>query len=449
MSVPLEYESGLSDSQSTFAQKFAWVLYDAGNSGFGMIVAGVMFNIFFNRHLTPEHVLPDGTTVHALMIGSKLIPSDGVFAILTAMTAVMVTFAAPVLGAIADVKGWTKRLLVIHATCGSLVSILTAFLRPGDWLFGSILFILAGYFFAGSLAFYNSYIPRLAPPNKQGRLSGAGFAAGYVGGAIALIIASSVIAKHTSTPIGLAFGGVWWFLFSIPAFIFLPSIKPVEAYVGDQNLILMAFGRIRSTFKNIRQYRMLFLFLGAYLLYQNGVDTIIQVAPAYASQVLTNASDSRIQMIFLIVQFVAFPGAILCGYLADKVGNRPVIITTLLMWIVVVALIPLTTSVAWFTVAACVIGLVLGGVQSSSRALMSHLAPPEIRNEAFGFFSVSGKAISIFGPMVYAMIASVWGSRFGVLAVLPFMIAGLLVLLKVKDKPAARGFDVVMKNPVE
>lgn len=421
------------EPHSTFAQKAAWVLYDAGNSGFGMTVAGVMFNIFFNRHLTPLHLLEDGTTKHALMIGSKLIPADGVFAIMTAITAVMVTFAAPVLGAIADVKGWTKRLLVIHATCGSIVSLLTAFLNEGDWLFGAILFILAGYFFAGSLAFYNSFLPRLAAPNQQGRLSGAGFAAGYIGGAIALIIASKVVAPaFGSTSIGLAFGGVWWFLFSLPAFILLPSIKPVGIAFTHSNLVIGALKRIGMTFKNIRKYRMLFLFLGAYLLYQNGIDTIINIAPAYASQVLVT-EDSTIQWIFLLVQFVAFPGALLCGYLADKFGNRPVIISTLLIWCVVVSLIPLTTSVVWFTVAACVIGLVLGGVQSSSRALMSHLAPPEIRNEAFGFFSVSGKAISIFGPLMYAAIASVWGSRLGVLAVLPFMIAGLLVLLKVKS----------------
>lgn len=445
MAEPLDYESRvpLAEAPATFAQRAAWVLYDAGNSGFGMIVIGVMFNIYFNRHLTPEHVLADGKTTHGLMWGSTLIPSDGVFAILAAMTAVMVTFAAPVLGAIADVKGWTRRLLVIHATSGSIVSMLTMFLHQGDWLFGAAIFVISGYFFAGSLAFYNAYIPRLAPPDKQGRLSGAGFAAGYVGGAIALVIAS-FIATRTSTPTGLAFGGVWWLLFSIPAFILLPSIKPVGIPFTGSNLVVGALNRIGTTFKNIRKYRMLFLFLGAYLLYQNGIDTIINVAPAYASQVLTDASDSTVQWIFLLVQFIAFPGAILCGYLADKFGNRPVIIVTLLIWCVVVALIPLTTSVAWFTVAACVIGLVLGGVQSSSRALMSHLAPPEIRNEAFGFFSVSGKAISVVGPLFYAMIASAFGSRLGVLAVLPFMIAGLLVLLKVKDTSSK-----FVENPVE
>jgi UMF1 family MFS transporter len=420
--------------RGSFAQKAAWVLYDVGNSGFGMTVAGVLFSVYFNRHLVPEHAgAAEGAqateaVVRGVKIFGQVVPGDGVFAILAAMTALMVTFAAPVLGAMADVKGWTRRLLIIHATGGSLAAMLTAILSPGQWIMGAMIYVVAGYFFGASLAFYNAFLPRLAPPNMQGRLSGAGFAAGYVGGGVALIVGSWIGSK-VGTPIGLAFGGVWWLVFSLPAFFLLPTIPPVEGAVVQGTLLGTALRRIGHTFRSIREYRVLFLFLAAYLMYQNGVDTLIQIAPAYASQVLVGASDEAVQRVFLLVQFVAFPGALLCGWLSDRVGNRRVIVATLLVWCVVCGLIPLTTSLGWFTAAACVIGLVLGGVQSSSRALMAQLAPKEILNEAFGFFSVSGKAISIFGPLVYAAIVSVFGSRFGVLGVLPFMIAGLFVLL--------------------
>jgi UMF1 family MFS transporter len=242
--------------------------------------------------------------------------------------------------------------------------------------------------------------------------------------------------------LGLGLSGLWWLVFSLPAFVLLPSVAPAaDAHLRPRGL-LGPFRHVLHTLRHLRQYRMLFAFLLAFLVYINGVESVINLSSAFAEDVL-GMTVAELTTMYLIVQVVAFGGAAACGYLADRVGTKTVIVGTLLIWCVGVGMTPLVQTAFQFTLLGGLIGLVLGGVQSSSRTLMSKLTPPEIRNEAFGFYAIGTKAMSIFGPLAFAGMGMLAGPRWGVLAVLPFLVIGLALLLRVKEPRDGRGFAVV------
>jgi UMF1 family MFS transporter len=384
------------------------------------------------------------------MIGSWVMRASAVTALMTSISMALMAIGAPVFGAIADIKGWTRRLLIISATSGSVLAMLMVVLRPGQWLLGAILFVLSNFFFGSSLTFANAYLPRLTRPEKQGSLSGWGFAAGYVGGAVALIIVLFMLRKWPDDPriiaAGLGLSGLWWLIFSLPAFILLDEFPPMpRAEDRGVPLLLAGFRRVKNTFIHLRQYKALFIFLLAFLLYNDGVETVISMSGSFGTEYL-KMSNEKLIIMFLIVQFVAFGGAVLFGYIADAIGDKPVIVINLVIWLIATVLAMLTRPDALFTLfgitfdgtaqfmsLGVLIGIVLGGVQASSRSLMGALTPREIHNEAFGFFAMSGKFASIFGPLLYgAFVMATDNPRWGVLSVPPFLVIGLVLILKVR-----------------
>ena len=452
------------EGEATLPQKIAWITYDWSSSGFGLIFGGPLFTTVFIARLLPEQAgwardpsLPPQASVTGLTILGQQVGGDSVLALLVALVALLTCVGAPVLGALADLRGNQKSLFIAFAVAGSVLAMSTAVLLPGDgggrWALAAVIYVASMFCFSISNTYYNAFLPRMTRPERQGSLSGWGFAAGYVGGAIALIIAGLLLPRiGLGVGMMLALGGLWWLVFSLPAFFLLPSIPaaPAPAVVDGSSsadsLLLAPFRRVFSTLKHLRQFKMLFLFLLAFLLYTNGTETIIYLSPAFGTRVL-GMNEQSLTVMFLIVQLVAFAGAIVCGHLADYVGNKPVIIGTLVIWCLGVFATYFVQSSLQFTLMGCLIGLVLGGVQSSSRAMMSSLAPEGMRNEAFGFYAVGSKAMAILGPLLYAGISVVAGPRGAVFAVLPFLVFGLLLLLAVRDprrsRPPDRGFDVV------
>src|SRR5687767_5169809 len=211
--------------EATFWQKTAWVMYDWANSGYGLIVVGPVFAPFFIKVLLPP--LSAGSDEHGLVIGTTVIRASAITAVLTSMSMALMAIGAPMLGAVADIKGWTKRLLIIFATTGSVLTMSMIVLRPGQWMLGGALYVLSNFCFGTSLAFANAYLPRLTRPEKQGSLSGWGFAAGYVGGAVALIVVLVMINMSGEyVRYGLAMSGLWWLVFGLPAYVCLPELPP-------------------------------------------------------------------------------------------------------------------------------------------------------------------------------------------------------------------------------
>ena len=456
----LEYAPA-DEPTSTRAQRVAWMLYDWANSGYGLIW-GVIFPEVFVKIMLPEQptwprreMKGEMEIVTGLNVFGGQMPGSSVFALIVSAVAFCTVLCAPVLGAVADGRGWQKRMFVGFATVGSLIAMAAVFLPVGQgvaWPIAMVLHFASFLCFGLSITFYNAYLPLLAPESRQGRLGGWGFAIGYVGGAVALIIGGLVFPKLLTSldsarvlNFALALGGLWWIVFSLPAFFLLPSVPPShstdQAALHNQGL-LGPFKKVLSTLKHLRQYRMLFLFLLAFLIYINGVESVINLSSVFGVDVL-GMNTTELTTMFLIVQFVAFAGAAICGYIADKVGNKPVIMVTLAVWCVGVGLTWWVKTPGQFTMLGILIGLVLGGVQSSSRTLMSVLSPKEIRNEAFGFYAIGSKAVSIFGPLLFAGVGMVAGPRASVLAVLPFLSIGLLLLIPVKEREALRaGFEV-------
>jgi MFS transporter, UMF1 family len=435
--------------EATFAQKTAWVMYDWANSGYGLIVVGPVFAPFFIKVLLPP--LSAGSEEHGLVWGGTVIRASAITAVLTSMSMALMAIGAPMLGAVADIKGWTRRLLIIFATAGSILTMGMIVLRSGQWVLGGTLYVLSNFCFGTSLAFANAYLPRLTRPERQGSLSGWGFAAGYVGGAVALIIVLVMVSNWgddpRTVPAGLALSGAWWILFSLPAFFLLDEFPPMATDEDRRgSLITAGFRRVKNTFAHLKRYRTLFLFLLAFLLYNDGVETVIAMAGSFGTDYL-KMSDEKLIVMFLIVQFVAFFGAVAFGYVSDRIGNKKVIVINLLVWLIATFLAILTRPEPMFTLfgikfdgtnqfiaLGVLIGLVLGGVQAASRSLMGALTPKEIHNEAFGFFSMSGKFASIFGPLLYGGLVMATGNpRWGILSVPPFLIGGLLILLAVRE----------------
>jgi MFS transporter, UMF1 family len=423
-------------SEATTLQKISWALCDWANSGYGLIVVGPVFSPYFINALLPK--LP-GKEDHGLQLGGITMPGSAVMGLLTSVSMLLMALGAPVLGAVADIKGWTKRLLAVFTVLGSLLTMLMLLLRDGAWGWGAVLFVTSNFCFGTAFAFYNAFLPRLTRPEKQGSLSGWGFAAGYIGGALALILVLMMItADPRYVRHGLALSGAWWLVFTLPAIFFLKELPPQATEADRGPAVAAAWRRIVSTFKNIKKYRNLFIFLLAFLLYNDGVETVISMSAPYGTDVLKMTTEQLIKM-FLIVQFVAFGGALGFGYLADRIGNKAVILINLVVWVAAATLAFFIRTPGQFTALGVVVGLVLGGVQASSRALMGMLAPEHIRNEAFGFFSISGKFASIFGPLLYTGLATALGARYGILSVLPFLVAGLIVLVKVREPRGAEG----------
>src|SRR5918993_312733 len=391
--------------EATFWQKTAWVMYDWANSGYGLIVVGPVFAPFFIKVLLPP--LSEGSDQHGLMLGDTVMRASAITAVLTSMSMALMAIGAPMLGAVADIKGWTKRLLITFATIGSLLTMAMVVLRPGQWVLGGTLYVLSNFCFGTSLAFANAYLPRLTRPEKQGSLSGWGFAAGYVGGALALIVVLLMIST--------------W-----------PGVR-----------------RVKNTFVHLKRYRTLFLFLLAFLLYNDGVETVIAMAGSFGTDYL-KMSEEKLIVMFLIVQFVAFFGALVFGYVSDRIGNKKVIVINLIVWMIATFLALMTRPEPLFTAfgitfdgtnqfiaLGVLIGLVLGGVQAASRSLMGALTPKEIHNEAFGFFSMSGKFASIFGPLLYGgLVMGTGNPRWGILSVPPFLIGGVILPLVVGEPRA-------------
>ena len=426
--------------EATLLQKASWVLYDWANSGYGLIVITAVFAPYFVSALLPE-LPPDeqGRVLRGLQLGGVRLQGSAVYGLLTSLSMALMAVGAPILGAVADIKGWTRRLLAVFGVAGALLAMGMYFLAPGRWLLGAVLFVTSNFCFGTSFAFSSAFLPRLTRPEKQGSLSGWGFAAGYAGGAVALIIVLVMInADAAWIPHGLAMSGLWWLVFGMPAYLFLPDLPPQGTEADKGSLLLAGFRRIGHTLRNIRHYRMLFLFLLAFLLYNDGVETIISMSGTFGTEEL-KMTQQQIIVMLLIVQFVAFGGAVVFGYLADRVGNKTVILVNLAIWVLAAAMAFFVRTPGQFTALGVLVGAVLGGVQASSRALMALLSPEHIRNEAFGFFSISGKFASIFGPALYAGFVT-WfeGGRYGVLSVLPFLVAGALVMLYVKEPRGAK-----------
>ncbi len=360
----------------------------------------------------------------------------------------LVAVSAPVLGAIADYTASKKRFLFVFCYAGVLATCFLFLAGPGDiWLAVSF-YILSNMGMEWSLTFYNGFLPEIATREKMGRISGFGWALGYVGGVLCLLLNMAMIQRpdwfglpdtdYIPIRASLLVVALWWGIFSIPTFVWLPERAQGKQRPPGTSYLKIGFQRLALTLRKVRQFRELVKFLVAFLIYNDGVQTVIVMAAVFGAEVLQMPQEELI-LCFILIHVVAFFGALVFGYLADRMMTKRAINISLLLWsgALVYALV---IDQSWqFWVLAVVIGFVLGGIQACSRALLAQFTPRENSAEFFGFFSTGGKFAAIFGPALFGLITDVTGSaRFGLLSALFFLLLGWSILYFVDEEKGIR-----------
>jgi UMF1 family MFS transporter len=412
----------------------AWAMYDLANSAFQTTVITAVFPNFFSRVATANPV--EGQP-------PLLAPAEAT-AVFSWGTTICLTFIAilgPILGAIADYRAVKKRMLASFMTVGVITTATMATIDRGEWQWALALFMVSNVAIAASFVFYDSLLPHIASHEEMDRVSTTGYALGYLGGGVLLAINLAWILSPATFGLGdsvraiqLSFVSVaaWWFCFSIPLFRRVP--EPPRALEsderGDENTIVAAFGRLRETLGELRGYRNAFLMLVAFMLYNDGIQTIIKMASIYGAEV---GIDLNAQIAaFVLVQFVGVPFSFLFGALAGRIGAKAGIFLALAVYTGISVLGYFMTTAWHFFMLAFLVGTVQGGSQALSRSLFARMIPPHKSSEYFGFFSVFEKFAGIAGPAIFALAVTLTGSsRPAILSVIFFFVAGGALLSKV------------------
>ncbi len=420
----------------------AWAMYDWANSAFQTTIIAAVFPIYFH-------------SVVAKDLGESL--STSRFAWATTIAIVIVALIAPLLGAIADYAAMKKKMLALFMLIGSTATIAMYGIGPGDWQLALVLFVVGNIGVAASIVFYESLLPHLVSQAELDRVSSAGYAVGYLGGGVLLAINLAMIQKPslfgipdagTAVRLSLASVGVWWLLFSIPIFRYVP--EPPRALEADEtpNASLLKTGvtRLVETFKELRTFRQAFMLLVAFLIYNDGIQTIIRMATTFGTQI--GIDQSAMITALLITQFIGIPFAFGFGALAGRIGAKTAVFAGLAVYSLIILLAYFMTSAAHFYALAILVGMVQGGTQALSRSLFASMIPKHKSSEFFAFFGVFERYAGILGPLVFAVMVEATGqSRNAILAVLGFFVIGgaLLAFVKVEEgRAAARKAEMVV-----
>lgn len=406
---------------------WSWALYDWANSAFATTVMAGFFPIFFKSYWASD--LSDAESTFA--IGS-----------VNSLVGLLIAFSAPVLGAFADAGDSKRKFLFSFAFLGIITTGYLFFIPDSSWKLAVIFYGLGVIGFSGANVFYDSLLVTVSKEEERNRTSALGFSLGYLGGGILFLL--NVIMFLYPNWFGLesqidavlwSFMSValWWFIFSLP--IYLNVKEPTQSSSGKSvnRIITEAFSSLLNTARSIKEYKSAVIFLLAYFLYMDGVDTIIRMATSYGSDIGLSAT-SMIQAL-LLTQFVGFPATLVFGYYADKFGYKYSLSFAIIVYIFVVLFSSQMDTALEFYVVACVVGLVQGGVQAISRSFFSTLIPANKAAEFFGFYNFIGKSSVFIGPFMVSGIALVTGSpSYGILSLLILFIPGLILLWMVPDK---------------
>jgi UMF1 family MFS transporter len=401
-------------------------MYDWANSAFWTTVIVAVFPSFFSEYAAAG--LPEGAATARLAWG-------------TTLAVTIVALMAPILGAIADHRALKKKLLGVFLAIGVMATLLMAAVDRGDWLFALALFIVGNIGVASTLVFYDSLLPHIARPDELDRVSTAGFAIGFVGGGVLLLINLAWILSPATfglpgvvaaLKLSLVSVGVWWLIFSIPLFRRVPEPPVGLDDLGDSVVSQIHGGMIAAwkTLQELRRSRNAFLMLIAFLLYNDGIQTIIRMSSAYGIEI---GIDRNAQIAaFVIVQFVGVPCSFAFGAVAGRIGAKTSLFFALAVY-VCISVLGYFMTMAWqFFALAFLVGIVQGGSQALSRSLFARMIPKRKSSEYFGFFAVFEKFAGIFGPLLFAASITLFGSsRAAVLSVILFFVLGALVLSRV------------------
>lgn len=416
----------------------AWTMYDWANSVYSLSISSAIFPIFFSKNVPNKiDVLGhqfESTTIYSYCLSAAFL---------------LIVLINPILSGIADFGGYRKKFMRLFVVLGSLGCSALYFFDGDNYIYGLMCFMLASIGWAGSLVFYNAYLPEIVTKDRFDTVSARGYTMGYIGSVLMLVFNLVLILSadkdHVkfATQIGFLTVGIWWFAWSLIPLAILPSGKSSGQKLNTQ-VLKNGYKEIRKVFGQVRKMPDVLTFLLSFFIYTMGVQTIIYVAGIFGEKELKLSTDTLITTI-LLIQLIGIGGAYFFAFLANKIGNKLSIIVALTIWGVVCVLAYGTPAgdPNRFYMLAALVGIVMGGIQSLSRATYSKLIPGDVDNTSyFSFYEITEKLAMVIGLFVYGFVNELTHNmRTSILVLMTFFIVGILILLFLKsDKllPAKR-----------
>ncbi|MBV9360962.1 MAG: MFS transporter [Betaproteobacteria bacterium] len=405
---------------------WGWAFYYWGNHAFTTSIITVFFPIFFKDFWSA---------------GSDVTVSTFRLGLANSTASLIVALSAPMLGAIADRGGRAKTFLFMSALLGSVMLLGLHWVPKGEWQWAVLFYVLAsiGYFWGN--VFGDSMLVSVAPTGKLDITSAIGYFAGYLGGGIFLALGVAMTLKPQwfglagaaeAVQLLLILAAVWWALFSLPLLFWVPSPPRAAAHVPLAVAAREGMTQFLQTFRHIRGYKPVFVFLAAYWVYIDGVNTVIQMAVDYGKSIGFGTSDLILAV--LLVQFVGVPAAIVAGKLGERIGPRRAIFIGLAVYTFVSIYATFMTQAWEFYLIAAMVGLVQGGVQLLSRSYFARLVPKDRAGEFFGFYNMLGEVAAIIGPLLVGTVSYLTGSpRISILSVIVLFAIGAFILRYVNE----------------
>jgi UMF1 family MFS transporter len=409
----------------------AWAMYDWANSAFACTVMAGFFPVFFKQYWNAGVAATESTFRLGVTSG---------------LASLMIALLAPALGAIADRGSARLRLLLAFTLLGSVATLALALVPQGSWFLAATLYLVASLGFWGSIVFSDSLLLHVAEPEEFDLVSGFGYALGYLGGG--LLFAVNVVMTQQPQWFGLESAaeavrwsfvsvGAWWLVFALPCVLVVRERDSVASSLRWRHATREGIRELAETMRQLRQYRPLLWFLAAYVLYIDGVNTIIKMAVDYGLSL--GFDQSHLIKALLLTQFVAFPAALAFGWLGGRIGARNGIFLALAVYLGATVYAYFLQDAFDFYLLAFVVGLVQGGIQSLSRSYFGRLVPPGKSSEFFGFYNMMGKASAILGPVLVGATAALTGdSRLSILSIVVLFVAGGVLLVVAQRAEQAR-----------
>ncbi len=407
---------------------FSWCLYDFANSPFTTLVITFIYATYFTQHFA-------ATGNEGTVLWSRAIT----------ITGIMVALLSPVMGALADRGGYRKLFLflftalTVMATCGLYA------IEPGKALLALTILVIANVAYEMGAVFYNAFLPDIAPPNKIGRISGYGWALGYVGGLSALVIALVGFVQPEAPWFGFAKEGgeniratnllvaAWFAVFSLPIFLWVKEDRS-RREMDKKQIIAASYKQLVRTFTEIRKYRQIMLLLLARMFYNDGLITIFAFSAIYAKETF-DFDNTEILVLAICLNVAAGLGAFVMGFMDDRLGGKRTIQISLIGLLIATGLAMMAPSKIYLWIGGILAGIFSGPNQAGSRSLMGRFVPPDKENEFYGFFAFSGKLTAFLGPFLFGLLTQLTGNqRFGVACVIGFFIIGYIILYIVDEE---------------
>lgn len=397
-----------------------WMMYDWGNSAYSIIITTAVFPIFYKSVASGAGIADADSTAY---LGYAI-----------AIATFIIALIGPILGSLADYAGLKKKVFFIFFALGSLSTGSLAFIPEGNGTLLLIVYSITAVGFHGANIFYDAFLVDVTPRERMHTISSRGFGLGYIGSTIPFIMSIALIlladggviplSVSLATKLAFVITAIWWITFTIPM---LKNVVQIHSIPRDSNVIAGSFKRVGQTFKDIRKYRNVFLFLIAYFFYIDGVGTIISMSTAYGHDV--GISSTMLLIILFVTQVVAAPFAILYGRLSERFTGKKMLYVGISVYIVVCIYAFFLETVTDFWILAMLVATSQGGIQALSRSYFARLVPKEKSNEFFGFYNIFGKFASVMGPLLVGVTAQITGNTaYGVFSLVILFIIGISVL---------------------